>query len=95
MPFWRYVGVSLPEPSGMRFRPQGFEGGIVLADCLALQSQAFGALAHPDARYLFVLAVIVIGGQMIAQVGAAVLDLGAGKHSLIQSRSTAHLSESC
>ena len=78
--------------------PQRFEGGIVLVDGLACNPKEFSALPNPGAHDVFAFAVVVVGGQVSAQVGAAVADFGAGEHQLcrlIQSGRIADLTESC
>src|SRR5947208_8810150 len=59
---------------------QGLKGGIVLADGVSGETQPLRPLPHPDAGDQLVFAVVVVGGQMTAQVGTPVFDLGASEH---------------
>src|SRR5207249_5785657 len=48
---------------------QGLKGGIVLADGVSGQTQLLSALPDPASCDPLVFAVVVVGGQMTAQVG--------------------------
>ena len=67
----------------MLVKPQGFKGSVLFADRLVLESQELGSFSNPGACHVFPFGVIVVGAQMAAQISAAVPDLGASEHGLL------------
>jgi hypothetical protein len=69
----------------MLIDPQGFESSVFFANRLVLESQQLGSFSNPGACHVFPFGVIVVGAQMAAQISAAVPDLGASEHGLLDS----------
>jgi hypothetical protein len=69
----------------MLVEPQGFKVSIVFADRYVLEPQELGSFPHPGACHVFPFGVVVIGAQVATQISAAVPDLGASEHGLLDS----------